>query len=87
MARSRIPASAWSGLVGLKPSRGRVTLGPDLQSLWPGMLQEFRSDSNSQGHRIDARHGIRTCGRRSVYHNSTCTTLRARNDGQHQQSA
>ncbi|MCZ7360410.1 MAG: amidase [Candidatus Methanoperedens sp.] len=34
-------AASACGLVGLKPSRGRVTLGPDFGELWPGMLQEF----------------------------------------------
>ncbi|HKF28855.1 MAG TPA: amidase family protein [Candidatus Binataceae bacterium] len=36
----RIPASE-SGLVGLKPTRGRISLGPDVGEVWEGLAIEF----------------------------------------------
>lgn len=36
----RNPASQ-TGLVGLKPSRGRVSLGPEFGELWAGLIAEF----------------------------------------------
>lgn len=36
----RVPASS-TGLVGLKPSRGRVSMGPGLDEIWGGLATQF----------------------------------------------
>ena len=61
----RFPAS-WCGLVGLKPTRARTTLGPDFGELWGPTTHEHVLDAVGARQRRDPRRRARTRGRRSV---------------------
>ena len=73
----RFPASM-CGIVGLKPTRARTTLGPDFGEYWGPLTHEFVLTRQRARHRGRARRGGRNRDGRSVHGPAAGTAVRRR---------